>query len=135
MAASENRARIIAANLAPPPSWALLQRQLMALMEEAALYSADRYNRPDGTPLNVQDADDAYEAHSYRGLFYALGGGGAMRAAVVSTVCGAATTAVPPVVLVPGAPTRLAKSSALSAGAGSWLLIRAHKPKRSICNQ
>ena len=75
MAASENGAGITASTLAPPPSWALLQRQLMALMEDAGLYAAARYNRPDGTPLNVQDADDAYEAHSYRGLFYALGGG------------------------------------------------------------
>ena len=83
MAASENGAGITASTLAPPPSWALLQRQLMALMEHAALYAAVRYNRPDGTPLNVQDADDAYEAHSYRGLFYALGGGEAMRAQAV----------------------------------------------------
>ena len=74
---------IIARNLAPPPSWALLQRQLMVLMEEAALYAAARYNHPNGTPLNVRDADDAYEAHSYRGLFYALGGGDAMRALTV----------------------------------------------------
>ena len=75
---------IIARNLAPPPSWALLQRQLMALMEEAALYAAAKYNRLDGTSLNIQDADDACEAHSHRGLFYASGGGDAMRAQIVN---------------------------------------------------
>jgi len=71
--------RISACNLVPPPSWALIQRQLISFIEEAALYAAAKYNRPDGTPLNVQDADDAYEAHSYRGLFYALGGSEAIR--------------------------------------------------------
>jgi hypothetical protein len=62
----------------PTPSWAVMQRQLFATVEEAALYAADRYDRPDGTPYNAQDADDAYEAHSYRGHLYALGGSDAM---------------------------------------------------------
>ena len=65
---------ITAANLQPPPSWALLQRELFDFMAAAVRFAAGRYDRPDGTPLNAQDADDAYEAHSYRGLFYALGG-------------------------------------------------------------
>ena len=65
---------VLARNLHPLPSWALIQRQLIDFMGEATEYAARKYDRPDGTPLNVQDADDAYEAHSYRGLFYALGG-------------------------------------------------------------
>ena len=65
---------IEARNLQAPPSWALIQRELIGFMEEATEYATQKYDRPDGTPLNVQDADDAYEAHSYRGLFYALGG-------------------------------------------------------------
>ena len=64
---------ITAGNLQAPPPWALLQRELFDFMAEAVRYAAGRYGRPDGTPLNAQDADDAYEAHSYRGLFYALG--------------------------------------------------------------
>ena len=56
----------------------------MALMEEAALYAAAKYNRLDGTSLNIQDADDACEAHSHRGLFYASGGGDAMCAQTVN---------------------------------------------------
>ena len=63
---------ITAGNLQAPPPWALLQRELFDFMAEAVRYAAGRYGRPDGTPLNAQDADDAYEAHSYRGLFYAL---------------------------------------------------------------
>ena len=65
---------IEASNLQAPPSWALIQRELIRFMEEATEYAFQKYDRPDGVPLNVQDADDAYEAHSYRGLFYALGG-------------------------------------------------------------
>ena len=47
----------------------------MATMEDAALFAADRYGRPDGTPHNVQDVADAYEAHSYRNMLYSLGAG------------------------------------------------------------
>ena len=68
------RAAVEARNLQAPPPWALMQRELIRFMEEATEYATHKYDRPDGTPLNVQDADDAYEAHSYRGLFYALGG-------------------------------------------------------------
>lgn len=65
---------IQALNLQAPPPWALMQRELIRFMEEATEYATQKYDRPDGVPLNVQDADDAYEAHSYRGLFYAIGG-------------------------------------------------------------
>ncbi len=45
-----NPVLIEASNLVPPPSWALIQRELLSFMEEAALYAAEKYNRPDGTP-------------------------------------------------------------------------------------
>jgi|ETN07SMinimDraft_1059922.scaffolds.fasta_scaffold369380_1 hypothetical protein len=66
---------IVANAIEPPPAWAVMEPQLMATMEDAALFAADRYGRPDGTPHNVQDVDDAYEAHSYRGMLYSLGAG------------------------------------------------------------
>ena len=66
---------IVANAIEPPPAWAVMEPQLMATMEDAALFAADRYGRPDGTPHNVQDVADAYEAHSYRGMLYSLGAG------------------------------------------------------------
>jgi hypothetical protein len=42
-------------------------------MEEAVVLAAEKYSRPDGTPYNVNDVDDTYEAHSYKGLLYAIG--------------------------------------------------------------
>ena len=62
-----------------PPAWALMERQLIDFMEKAALLAAEKYSRPDGTPYGVNDADDTYEAHSYRGMFYALGASDAVR--------------------------------------------------------
>jgi hypothetical protein len=56
-----------------PPAWAVMQRQLMDYMEQATLLATQKYSRADGTPYWVDDADDSYEAHSYRGLFYAVG--------------------------------------------------------------
>jgi hypothetical protein len=71
---------VIRANgIKAPPAWAVMERQLIDRMGEATLLAADQYGWPDGTPYNMQDADDAYEAHTYRGLFYALGGDDAMR--------------------------------------------------------
>ena len=62
-----------ATEIVPPPGWALMERQLLHLMEEAVNLAAEKYSRPDGTPYNVNDVDDTYEAHSYRGLLYAIG--------------------------------------------------------------
>ena len=62
-----------ATEIVPPPGWALMERQLIHLMEEAVNLAAEKYSRPDGTPYNVNDVDDTYEAHSYRGLLYAIG--------------------------------------------------------------
>ncbi len=64
---------IKATKISPPPGWALLQRELIQLMEAAVDLAAKKYSRPDGTPYSVNDVDDTYEAHSYKGLLYAIG--------------------------------------------------------------
>ena len=67
-------AHIKATRVSPPPGWALLERELISLMEAAVDVAAKKYSRPDGTPYRVDDVDDTYEAHSYKGLLYAIGG-------------------------------------------------------------
>ena len=68
-----NTPNIKATRISPPPGWAILQRELIQLMESAVELAAKKYSRPDGTPYRVDDADDTYEAHSYKGLLYAIG--------------------------------------------------------------
>jgi hypothetical protein len=41
--------RVTATRLAPMPKWALLQRQIFAVLDTAAIEFADRYTRDDGT--------------------------------------------------------------------------------------
>ena len=71
---------IRATQVAPPPEWALLQRHLMAAMDEAAPDFQRRYTRPDGTFVWRQEwpgfdgSDDGYESYHNWPLFYALGG-------------------------------------------------------------
>ena len=67
-------AHIKATRVSPPPGWALLERELISIMEAAVDVAAKKYSRPDGTPYRVDDVDDTYEAHSYKGLLYAIGG-------------------------------------------------------------
>ncbi|MDP1731606.1 MAG: hypothetical protein Q8L54_10625 [Devosia sp.] len=63
-----------------PPRWALLQRQIFALLDTAAIEFADRYTRPDGTLIwrdrwpGMDGSDDPYEGFMNMPLFYALGG-------------------------------------------------------------
>jgi len=65
---------------AAPPTWALLQRQIFAVLDKAALEFADRYTRPDGTLIwrdrwpGMDGSDDPYEGFMNMPLFYALGG-------------------------------------------------------------
>jgi hypothetical protein len=66
--------QVRASQMKPPPGWALLQRQFIGLMEEAAELAVRKYCHADGTPYAVNDVDDVYEAHSMRSRFYALGG-------------------------------------------------------------
>ncbi|WP_419999009.1 hypothetical protein [Streptomyces boninensis] len=65
----------------PPPAWAVLQRRLFAVLDEAWRAFADRYCAPDGSllyegPTEARDgADDFYEAFFNWPVLYQLGGG------------------------------------------------------------
>lgn len=64
-----------------PPPWALLQRRLLADLEQAAVEFCHRYTHPDGTLRwrsawsGMDGSDDPYEAFWALPLLYALGGG------------------------------------------------------------
>ncbi|MGC9349711.1 MAG: hypothetical protein ACP5JG_16350 [Anaerolineae bacterium] len=64
-----------------PPDWAVKQRYLIDLMNEAALDFVERYTRPDGTLIwrekwpGMDGSDDGYESFMTFPLFYILGGG------------------------------------------------------------
>jgi hypothetical protein len=72
--------KITGTNVAAPPRWALLQRQIFAALDHAALDFADRYTRPDGTLIwrtewpGMDGSDDPYEGFMNMPLYYALGG-------------------------------------------------------------
>ena len=70
---SMNMVHIQATQLAPPPTWALLQRRLIALMEQSAALVLERYYETSGTPFYADDVDDLYECCQNWGLFYAMG--------------------------------------------------------------
>lgn len=63
-----------------PPTWALLQRHLIEVMNEAGHLFLDKYTREDGTIVwrdhwpGMDGSDDAYESFYTFPLFYALGG-------------------------------------------------------------
>jgi len=63
-----------------PPDWAVLQQQLMSLLNEAAAEFVDRYVQPDGTLLwrsvwpGMDGSDDPYEGFMNLALLYVLGG-------------------------------------------------------------
>ena len=71
---------IHATHAAPPPAWALAQRQLMAEMASAARRFEERYTRRDGSFIwrqswpGMDGSDDGYESYHNWPLFYALGG-------------------------------------------------------------
>lgn len=64
----------------PIPDWALRQRQLIDVMNEAAPVYQARYTRQDGTFIwrdewpGMDGSDDGYESYHNWPLFYALGG-------------------------------------------------------------
>lgn len=66
---------------AHPPNWAVKQRYLMDLMDEAASAFVARYTRPDGTLIwrdtwpGMDGSDDGYESFVSFPLLYLLGGG------------------------------------------------------------
>ena len=71
---------IAIATPAPPPEWALWQRQLLAQLYPAALELVEKYTRPDGTLIwrdewpGMDGSDDGYESFYNFPLYYALGG-------------------------------------------------------------
>jgi hypothetical protein len=71
---------LLASDLFHIPDWALRQRHLMAVMNEAAPLYQERYTRADGTFIwretwpGMDGSDDGYESYHNWPLFYALGG-------------------------------------------------------------
>ena len=66
-------ATLTATEVAAPPAWALLQRKLIALMEESADVMMAKYADPGGIIYFADDMDDLYERVYNWSLFYALG--------------------------------------------------------------
>jgi hypothetical protein len=72
---------VTATRLAPPPAWALAQRNLIATMREAIPHFQARYTRADGSLIwreewpGMDGSDDGYETFQNWALFAALGGG------------------------------------------------------------
>jgi hypothetical protein len=64
----------------PAPEWAIMQRQLITMMNEAAEEYVDRYTNKDGSLMWREDwpgmdgSDDPYEAFMNLALLYVLGG-------------------------------------------------------------
>lgn len=67
-------ATVKATEIAPPPTWALLERKLMSLMEQAAYLVIEKYTEKGGVPYYADDVDDLYELFFNWSLFYAIGG-------------------------------------------------------------
>lgn len=71
---------IRARRTAAPPTWAILQRQLMDVMAHTARVFVDRYTRSDGTLIwrsewpGMDGSDDGYESFHSFPLLYLLGG-------------------------------------------------------------
>jgi hypothetical protein len=66
---------VTASQISAPPTWALLQRKLMSLMEQAAPVMSLKYADRGGTWYWSDDMDDYYERSGNWCLLYALGGG------------------------------------------------------------
>lgn len=62
-----------ATELSAPPAWALTERNLISLMEEAAPMLLEKYAEPGGALYFADDLDDLYERIYNWGLFYAIG--------------------------------------------------------------
>ena len=65
---------ITATQVCAPPGWALLERQLIDVMNEAADLVMERHTERSGTMFFADDVDDQYEQFANWGLFYAMGG-------------------------------------------------------------
>ncbi len=62
-----------AAKRAAPPAWAVLERHLIATMEEAASVFLERFVRTGGVPYGEGPVDDVYEMFYNWPSFYAMG--------------------------------------------------------------
>ena len=64
-----------ATQVSPPPRWALLEHQLMKLMEESVPPMVDKYAEKGGAFYYADHVDDIYEMAYNWSLFYAMGAG------------------------------------------------------------
>ncbi|WP_414617843.1 hypothetical protein [Dyadobacter sp. 32] len=65
-----------ARNISVPPEWAIMQRQLIDVMEQGAPYYLKRFTRPDGTIYGKGPYDDVYEMFYNWPELYAISGNG-----------------------------------------------------------
>ena len=66
---------ITATQTTAPPVWALLERELIRTMDEAAELKVRKYSQRGGVTYYADDVDDIYEMIYNWGEFYAIGGG------------------------------------------------------------
>jgi hypothetical protein len=64
---------IKATEISAPPAWALMERNLINLMEEAAPMVVKKYTEPGGALYFAEDFDDLYEQFYNWCLFYSIG--------------------------------------------------------------
>ena len=62
-----------ATEISAPPGWALMERNLIDLMEEAAPMMVKKYTEPGGALYFAEDFDDLYEQFYNWCLFYSIG--------------------------------------------------------------
>ena len=67
------RIEVASAAAGPPPTWALMERNLIDLMNEAAPMMVRKYTERGGALYYAEDLDDLYEQFFNWGLFYAIG--------------------------------------------------------------
>lgn len=73
-AAPSGMVTITANERTAPPAWALLERHLIAAIEEAAPYYIERFTNRGGTLKTGGKLDDDYECFAEWPLFYVIGG-------------------------------------------------------------
>lgn len=69
---------ITATQVSEAPKWAVLQRRLFGVMEEAAKLTVEKYTDDEGIPYFADDVDDLYERFYNWPLFYSMGASGDM---------------------------------------------------------
>ena len=75
-----NFPKLTASEKTPPPAWAILERKLIALIDESSLEFADRYTNLDNTLIwrsewpGFDGSDDPYEGFMNFTLHYIIGG-------------------------------------------------------------